>query len=148
MFPARGKIIAIATEDACSPDRSEASGNLLLHLRHADIVFTLVVGKGYPLVRHETKDLGFIISEALEQVSRSTSFDTAPPRFAQSFLGAGTFLAAAFENRSVAPHKSLCRFLGEGSPRALDGVPDFNEELLHLPRPFLPVLLPGALKFS
>ncbi len=59
----------------CEPDRrslplhrTEATGDLLLYLGHAQIVFTLVVGEGGVLQLHETQDIVLKVSQSLQQV--------------------------------------------------------------------------------
>ena len=56
------QVTANPTEDICSLHGSEATGDLLLHLGHTQIVLALVVGEGDALHLHEAQHIVLEVS--------------------------------------------------------------------------------------
>ena len=69
MLPAGRKVAAHATEDLGALERPKATGDFLLHLGHADVVFALIVGEGHELVGHESQRLGFELAETVKEIA-------------------------------------------------------------------------------
>ncbi len=69
MFSAGGQIAADTTEDLSALEGAETTRDFLLDLRHAEVIFTLVVGKGHEGIGHETEGLGFEFSKTVQQIA-------------------------------------------------------------------------------
>jgi hypothetical protein len=67
-FSARADVTADAAEDARALESSEATGDFLLHLDHADVLFGLVVGEGNPLIEEKGQHAKIKVLEAVQQV--------------------------------------------------------------------------------
>ena len=68
LLAAGGEIAADACEALGTFESSEATGHLLFHLDHADVLLALVVGEGDIGIKQEGEDAKVVVLEAVDQV--------------------------------------------------------------------------------
>ena len=102
VFSSGGYIAADGEKALGALHGSEAAGDLLLHLDHADILFGKIVGEGDARVVQKRQHPGFVLLQAVEQVLRFCLF------FSSAFFllwgrgGLGVCQASFSEERAVA----------------------------------------------
>jgi len=79
LLAAGGEIASDAGEALGAFESSEATGNLLFHLDHADVLLALVVGEGHVGVEQEGEDAKVVVLEAVEQVVALSCLERACP---------------------------------------------------------------------